>query len=211
MIYVFDLDGTLIDSKVRHYALMERLFKKNGILPTEFFPADYMQYKSEGNSGLNYLMNVMRLPKEIAQELNIQWINSIEKEELLCLDVLYGDSIETCNKCIENNIQIIIFTSRHNSIGTKRQLVNLGLEKYAYKTKIVDSYYQNKVDEIRTINQTEKIDLIIGDTEVDYCAAKTINCPFYMLNRGFRSKKYWDKMMVTSFEDLSKLPMEGLL
>ena len=49
--------------------------------------------------------------------------------------------------------------------------------------------------------------LMTGDTEIDLAAAKEAHCGFYMLNRGFRNKAYWDRQGITSYEDLGCLPV----
>ena len=207
MTYVFDLDGTLIDSKKRHYLLMAELLKKKNIVVSESFADDFLRYKADGKSGLNYLVNVIGLTKKESEEINQLWISNIEKDYWLNSDVLFYDAIETCEKCIENGIEIVFVTCRHNQSGTLHQLNALGLTKYAKEIFIIDPLKQDKNTTVKKITATTKIDLIVGDTEVDYKAALSIDCLYYILNRGFRSKKYWDKMNVLSYENLSELPI----
>ena len=47
--------------------------------------------------------------------------------------------------------------------------------------------------------------IVVGDTEMDHDAAMHNGMPYYILNRGFRSKEFWDKKNVASYDDLKIL------
>ena len=198
MTYVFDLDGTLIDSTERHWRLMESILAGHGIRCDNDFAADYMYYKSSGNSGKSYLTDVMCLDPDTAETIQKEWIESIEDEEWLMYDRLYDDALPTLNRLTGS---ILFLTIRENRDGLIKQLKDLGLDKYRLE---VLSHKDKKSDVLIKI-QGEV--LMTGDTEIDLAAAKEAHCGFYMLNRGFRNKAYWDRQGITSYEDLGCLPV----
>lgn len=196
MTFVFDLDGTIIDSSSRHHILMKELLSDNGISTASDFADEYMKFKADGNSGKRYLTSVMGLDEQTASSIQNEWIRRIEDESLLCFDELYPDALNTLNK-IEDNI--IFLTIRSNEEGLRNELKRLNIDNYPV---VVLSHGMNKADALRKIDG----DLtIVGDTEIDYQAALDVNADFYILNRGFRSKEYWDKRDVPSHDDLSEL------
>ena len=59
MTYIFDLDGTLIDSTKRHWLLMMHILRQYNVSVNDGFGLDFITYKSYGNSGYDYLTNVL--------------------------------------------------------------------------------------------------------------------------------------------------------
>ncbi len=55
MTFVFDLDGTLIDSTARHYILMRKILSDKGISVASGFDESYMKYKADGNLSLIHI------------------------------------------------------------------------------------------------------------------------------------------------------------
>lgn len=74
MTYVFDLDGTLIDSRERHWQLMKKLLRKHGVEAYDDFAESYMSYKADGHSGLDYLIDVMGIEQGLAKVVQQEWI-----------------------------------------------------------------------------------------------------------------------------------------
>ena len=193
MIYVFDLDGTLIDSSKRHWMLMKKLLNNFGVTVPNSFSTDYLSYKSDGHNGKQYLIQVMGINENIADRIHKQWVEHIEDDEWLELDCLYDDAISTLNK-IET--EILLLTIRNNRDGVLRETARLGLNRYNLKIIV---HGENKADVLKRLS--DKC-VMVGDTEVDYSAAIEASTEYYILNRGFRSRKYWQKKSVQSYDDL---------
>lgn len=196
MIYIFDLDGTLIDSKKRHWLLMKEILEKHNIKPLDSFPQSYMGYKADGNSGLAYLNEVMGLSLKVSCKIQREWIKQIENDEWLKYDMLYVDTIPTLNRLQGD---ILFLTIRENVSGLKSELNRLALNNFE---TIVLSHNEKKSNILKQLN---KDCIMIGDTEIDLHAANDFGCEYYILNRGFRSKKYWDAHGVKSYADLNLL------
>ena len=206
MIYFFDLDGTLIDSRERHYLLMKKLLIESDIKIPSQFDCEFMKYKADGYSGKMYLKNIMGLKNEQAEKLQNLWIRQIENEEWLRYDKLYNDSKKTLEKLHEKDVYFL--TSRTNEQGLQNQIKKLELDKYVKKCIVVnpkDSKYTKTTILKEYIIKHKDNCMMVGDTEIDYNAAVENNVQYYILNRGFRSKKFWDDMGILSYSDFSFL------
>lgn len=247
MIFIIDLDGTLINSSKRHYVLMEKLWRElpkeernkaeipnaeiskielpNQAMPEEnlqFPSAAYMKYKADGRSGRQFLMDELKLDEKAAAKIMKQWTEQIELPEMLCLDELYEDSLTFLEKIRTPENQIIYLTARQNKELVIKQLEELKLNDYANEVIVVDPSHakQQKTEEVRKLhkkyeddlkadrlcNDSKKTDpIIIGDTENEYELAKELELPAYILNRGFRSREYWQARSVKSYVSLSEI------
>ncbi len=197
MIYVFDLDGTIIDSSRRHWLLMEKLLGE-AKLADGWSPRRYMEFKGEGHSGKEYLRQIMRLDDRQADDIMKEWVEHIEDEEWLIYDDLFPDVNETLPQL---SSKIVLLTLRNNADGIKNELIRLNLDCY-------ETYVVNKANQKGTIlKELVEADrcAVIGDTEVDYEAGIAAGCDTYVLNRGFRSKNFWDRRGITSFGSLHSL------
>ena len=205
MIYIFDLDGTLIDSSGRHIELLKRILFKNNIRGSSYeFLNRYLDYKASGYNTVSFLEKILDLPYEQASVIAKEWIKHIEDEELLLGDVLYPDTIDVLEKIMEDNM-IFFVSCRRNKKYAVNECKRLGIDRYAKEIFIIDPEKgaNGKTDIFNYILQeygNEQI--IVGDTEVDYLAANRLNLKYYILNRGFRNKRFWDQKGVVSFSNL---------
>lgn len=206
MIFVLDLDGTLIDSSKRHYVLMEKLLKKYAEDIT-FNPGDYMEYKRMGNSGKQYLKEELGLTKEISDAISMEWVKSIEDEEYMDLDELYPDTVEFLDALKQKQYKIIFLSARHNRTNTLKQLEKFGIKEYADAIYVVspERATEEKLEVIMTYQESGKETIIVGDTENEYDTAYAAGINYFVLNRGFRSKEYWDARDVITLDDLKTL------
>jgi phosphoglycolate phosphatase-like HAD superfamily hydrolase len=200
----FDLDGTLLDSRLRHRIVIQRavsLFYDNTDDRMDF--NDYVNYKSSGKNTLQYLLDVHKLSLEKAKIISEKWKEMIENPEYLNVDILYDDSILTLSM-LEKEYDFILISARKEEKLLVQQLKNLNVYKYFMKIKCVSPY--NARNEKQELLKIEKnVIMSVGDTEIDYAASKTNNILFYPLNRGFRNKSYWDSLNILSFKNLSNI------
>ena len=197
MTFFIDLDGTIIDSFERHYLLLQQLLKKYEIEKC-INKKEYFKLKKNGINNYNYLINNLSIEKDLSILIQNEWIENIENEEWLKYDILFNDSLEFLDKIKDN--KIIFLTARKNKKNTLLEIDKLGIKSYASDIYIVnsDNPIENKTEIIKKYKNKynkEKI-VIIGDTEVEYYVAKSSNIVFYILNRGFRSKKYLSNICI---------------
>lgn len=197
---VFDFDGTLLNSSLRHSAVLKDCLSAYGYSFSR--EREYLQFKFDGLSTFKYLQ-MSGIPDDICKIVTHNWIEKIETKEYLSLDRLYDDSIAVLTECSKNSIELFLISSRSNEKNLLSQLSEMNLNSFFIKIFCVPTKHaMEKKAEIISIIEP---DLVVGDTEVDYGAAVQAKVPYYILNRGFRSKTYWDNLNVQSHESLYDL------
>ena len=143
------------------------------------------------------------------------------------LDELYEDSFVFLEKIRKPGNKIIYLTARQDRELVIEQLKKLKLHEYADQVIVVEpkNAKQQKTEEVRSLcekygsfkeQKENKVPLaelkesivIIGDTENEYELAKALELPVYILNRGFRSREYWQERNVKSYADLREIISE---
>lgn len=182
-IVAFDLDGTLLDSRNRHIAVMNEILSRKKIaIPLE----DLIDFKSNGNNNIDYLISKGLSATESAT-IQKEWIANIEKEDYLKLDTLYPDAKTILEQEGQHN-DLVLITARSNKENLLQQLKELGLSDVFVKIAVVsgDNISQKKAQEIRKCNAIR----FYGDTYSDKKAADEAGVKFVYHENGFHSKKY---------------------
>lgn len=198
MKYVIDLDGTLIDSTKRHYLLMDELLQG---ISNQFDAKYFMDYKADGHSGRHYLTDVLKLSGDVASDIMRKWQDNIEKDEWLELDTLYPDAIPFLKSLQENMHEICFLSARQNKDGLFRELEHLGLCDWTSEIYVVNPENASE-EKKRIVSSMEGLIYIVGDTENEWKLSHELSLPYLILNRGFRSKKYWDAHGIISWDTL---------
>lgn len=199
-----DLDGTLIDSSARHIFLLEMILSK---YPNIFDISDfgnYLLFKANGGSTKTYLIKC-GIPESTARQISKQWIQHIEDDALLLMDVIYPDALTFLQNRSAVQNKIVFVSARNNQNGLKSTLRRLDLLQYADKIHIVSqgNVAEKKAYAIRSM-ATQK-DIVVGDTETDWNCAKILGIQGFVLNRGFRSKSFWERLQIPSYENLDEI------
>lgn len=205
MIAVIDLDGTLIDSTKRHYVLMERLLEQRGLL-SGFDASAYMDYKADGHSGKSYLTNVLHLENSVATGVMTKWTAHIEDEELISLDELYEDAIPFLEYLKNDGIKIIFLTARQDAMLVRSELEHLCIADFADEIFVVSpsNGMAEKCKVCKELKMQDEI-FVVGDTENEEQLVSELGIDGFILNRGFRSRKFWDEKGVKTFESLLEI------
>lgn len=200
---VFDLDGTLIDSSQRHKLVFRDVLEKHGILISPLQQEEYMRYKSLGNSTMDYLIAVMHLPENQAKQLVEDWVLLIEDEQYLSSDQLYPDVLDILHKLSASH-NIMYLTARKNRDGVEQQLKQYGLSTISKQLSVVSpiNAKKEKKQVIERFGLIKADTIIIGDTYIEYAVADELGINCIILNRGFRSKEYWDELGILSYPSL---------
>lgn len=193
-----DLDGTLLDSTLRHKIVLDNVLKKYNI---NINTSDLIPFKQNGKSTSKYL-RYKNIPETLIEDIVTNWVLLIEDDKFLKYDTLYEDAIEFLNRNIENKLYII--TSRKNEKGVKNQVEAFNLHEYINKVFVVPSGISAHSKK-REIIIDENIEIFIGDTEVDFNATSNTNSAFIAINRGFRNKSFWDKKEIQSYNSLEEI------
>lgn len=196
-----DLDGTLIDSSIRHEVLLFDLLEQNGILMNEGTP--YLAYKRDGFSTQQYLTNCLKLDVVQSREIANKWMQHIEDESYLQYDKLYDDTVNFLSLLQKKGYTIYYITARKNKNGLVKALEKFEILEYAKELYVVSpkGAVEEKLNIIKRLMKSNK-DILIGDTEVESSVGRDLSINTFLLNRGFRSKAFWNSRDKISFGSL---------
>ena len=200
---VFDLDGTLLDSRGRHTTLLRDICLEQSLALTNEQLRAYLPCKLDGLNTIQYLVERCGVLPNLANYCSRLWVDKIETWAYLEKDVLYPDTKETL-AMLSSRFQLVLVTARQNEA-----LMLWQLEQHKIKSLFSEIFcvqpqqaWQDKVSVARNL---KNLTCWVGDTEVDEHAAESLSCSFFALNRGFRSHTFWKAKNVTAYSDLSML------
>lgn len=199
---IFDLDGTLIDSFHRHYVVLYNALKYFDVSDIGWLDEQVFRFcKRNGKSTELYLRGHSGLEDSDIESLIDYWKSHIEDIEILKYDCLFGDTWE-CLDILKNNHDLFFLSSRSIPENLEAEMRWLGIDKFVKESYIVSppQATEKKYDRLKNFDRRDAI--FVGDTEMDYDAANKSGIPFVALNRGFRSRAYWDSIKVKSYSNL---------
>ena len=199
---ILDLDGTLLNSKKRHELVLRDALKQYELEHLDI--SDYMCLKESGLSTKSYLIKVKNINKEKVELITNWWVEHIEDDYYLKNDIWYEDSREFVDFLHSNSYEIHILTSRKNKKSTTEMIKKFDRNNNIKLINIVNPL--KAIEEKKNyINNMNKEDVYIGDSEVDYYANKEKEINLYLLNRGFRNKDYWNKLNIKTYDSLKEI------
>lgn len=197
-----DLDGTLLDSSRRHAILLEKILSEKNI---DADVTNYIDYKNDGFSTKKYLTEFLGMSKDVSNDIATLWVQNIENDEFLVDDKLYEDTIEALEYFKSYVDKMYLVTARNNHKGVTDTLDRLGITKY-FDDIVVVSPANASYEKCNYIKaKMNENDILIGDTEVEYEISKVLGIKTYLLNRGFRSKAFWDDKGIKSYNSLNDI------
>lgn len=202
---ILDADGTLIDSTKRHGALLKSLTEKYRIR-AGWKEEAYLEEKRAGNTTLGYCVDKLGIAPETAEAICREWAGAIEGEDLLKLDRVYDDAWEFLTFAREYFSGTVLLTARQREELLLRELKELGLSDFFCRVVVV-SPFRAEAEKGAVLFHMAKTEpgIYIGDMETDYRAARTAGCASFILNRGFRSRKYLEGLGIPSSRDLTEV------
>lgn len=199
----FDLDGTLLDDKERHFRCYCDIVKKYG--------GNCIYIEEYWNDKRNKISREILLRKTGFQgsyeEYLKEWIERIEKKEYLLYETLkpYAESVLKTVRQYVN--KLVLVTMRRNKENLLWQLNELELKSMFDEIFIGDPIISQKKDLLSSGNGIfEGKKLIVGDTEADEQLALSISGDFLAVTSGLRDKKYLNgDYYMEDYVDLSNL------
>jgi len=179
---IFDLDGTLIDSRLRLYKLFQQL------VPTsELTYQDYWAFKQENVSNEDILIKEFRFDAAAIKRFVTDWMGNIEAPEFLALDKnLPGMHATLAELCEQANLYVC--TARQYSIPLLYQLERLRL-LYYFDEVMVTEQTRSKEELVRTLPSLASQDWMIGDTGKDIQVGQMLGIKTCAVLSGFLNEK----------------------
>ena len=179
---IFDLDGTLIDSRLRLYRLFQDMAPASKLTYE-----NYWAFKQDKVSNEAILAKELGLDAAAIERFVADWMERIEAPEFLALDKnLPGmhDALETLSK----QADLHVCTARQSRQPVLDQLERMGLLAY-FDSIMVTEQSRGKEDLIATLPSLGPQDWIIGDTGRDIQVGKALGIKTCAVLSGFRNRK----------------------
>ncbi|MES2654543.1 MAG: HAD hydrolase-like protein [Bacteroidota bacterium] len=179
---IFDLDGTLINSKPRLYNLFQLLVPESQLTFDE-----YWQLKKAKISHNQILKNRFNYSTEQLNLFNISWMNKIEDKSFLVFDIPFKGVSSMLNYLKETH-NLYLVTARQKEESVKDQMTVFGWQGF-FKKVLVTQQKQEKYDLILNNIEINPSDFIVGDTGKDIETGKSLGIKTIAVLSGFLSNE----------------------
>lgn len=187
-IIFLDLDGTLLDTSIRHYKLYRDILDKKGLttLPLKKF----WHMKRAGKKTRDILPE--SLSDEILASFEEEWIQKIEEKSYLQYDELFP-GIKDVLFHLNREFDLVLVTLRNNAENLHWELSRLDLDGYFKSIIRGKGPKKNLVESYLADNYKGEVCLIVGDTEEDIKTGIELDMPTISVTCGIRSKKFLEE------------------
>lgn len=179
---IFDLDGTLINSRQRLFELFRQL-----IPSCQFSYDQYWRLKQ------NRITNEMILADQFGYDndeiglFNSQWLSLIETREFLELDENFPGIHATLLR-LKERANLIVCTARQHRTLALEQLENLGLLGFLDFVLVTQKLHTKEYLIRNQLPNLDSCDWLIGDTGADIRTGKALNIRTCAVSSGFLSR-----------------------
>lgn len=195
-----DVDGTLLDSSARHERLLRDLFREEELTWPRNVP-DYLTYKADGHSTREWL-EMAGVKRLTAEKIAGGWQARIERPDYLALDRPYPDAIPFLQALRALPARVILLSARQDEAALQATLRRWDLLPLTDGLVVVPPRGAAAAKGRVLCSQAAPGDVMVGDTEADLAAARQAKIPCQLLDRGFRSRRYWQQHGERSWKDL---------
>ncbi|EDN71225.1 Haloacid dehalogenase-like hydrolase [Beggiatoa sp. PS] len=189
-VIILDLDGPLLDGRFRHYQCYKDILEKRGYTP---MPREKYWEMKRNRQDRKQLLAVTGA-EAIYDCFLTEWLDRIESMEMLALDKIQPSAITKLQEWRNSGILILLATMRQHPKRLHKQLHDLGIKSFMDQIVVCD-YRKGGIGKALAVKDvvpdlSPKCSLWVGDTEVDFKAAKFLGCPVWLIYQGIRSKAY---------------------
>ncbi len=195
-----DLDGTIIDSKMRLFLLF------NSLVPNSKYSYDeYWNLKQNKISHKEILKNHFDYSENQYITFLEKWMNEIEKDNWLQFDKPIKGAIETLTSLSKKN-SLFLVTARQSKSLLIRQLKALGLFDI-FKMILVTEQKIDKYELIIGNVEVSNNDWIVGDTGKDIETGKKLGINTIGVLSGFMNRnrllEYFPNFIINDINELN--------
>ena len=179
----FDLDGTLIDSKLRMYSLFQELVPQSKLT----FDS-YWDYKQNRFTHAMLLSEVFKLDKVTIQLFEIKWMKLIETDAYLKFDQPFQGVTEHLVTLQQKGMELYLVTARQFKAKALTQLALFGWQTIFRDILVTEQKYE-KEELMKPYLSSNKDNWIIGDTGMDIRTGKNLGINTVAVLSGFQKKE----------------------
>jgi len=179
---IYDLDGTLIDSRLRLYRLFQELVPQSNLTYER-----YWAFKQNKVSNQAILATEFAFDAAAIESFVTGWMDRIEAPEFLSLDKSLPRMHQTL-KNLRKQAKLHVCTARLAKQPVYYQLERLGLLPY-FDSIMVTEQSRGKEELIVMVPDLEPRDWIIGDTGKDIQVGKLLGLRTCAVLTGFLNEK----------------------
>lgn len=178
---IFDLDGTLIDARLRLYTLFQELVPE-----CELGFEAYWDLKRANVSNEDILQRRLGFGSGRLREFRWQWMALIESPTLLALDTLIP-GVSSALPTFARVATLYVCTNRQRPKAATDQLDQLGILDY-FKAVMVTSQLQTKRELIAEIPGLDSRDWFLSDSGVDIRVGNSLGMKTCAVLSGFSNE-----------------------
>jgi phosphoglycolate phosphatase len=186
----FDLDGTIIDSRLRLYRLFCDITSQ-----TILSFGEYWNLKRSMIDHEKMLTDYFHYTKEEYLVFEKKWLSLIESDSYLNFDKPFDFTVDVLQTLKSRNHKLYVITARQSKAKALKQLDNLGLANF-FEDVFVTEAKKTKAELIQASGlQLSAEDIFVGDTGMDIKTAKTLNVLSVAVLSGFRNREILSKYL----------------
>lgn len=179
---VLDLDGTLIDSKLRLYALFQRLTQTSNLSYSEYWALKQDKVSNQAILARNCGFDEFQI-----QQFMEEWMVLIEAPEFIEFDSNFP-LIHNTLSLLKDHAELYVCTARQHRHIALEQLDRLKLLPY-FREVLVTEQRATKEELIELhVPKRSKQDWIVGDTGKDIVCGKALGMKTCAVLSGFLSR-----------------------
>lgn len=185
---ILDLDGPILDGKLRHYNSYSAILREHGFDP---MPMDQYWEMKRDHCDLYEQLKVSNADGLQDQFMKL-WLERIESRKYLRMDRLQPGATEKLRRWRGQGIRLVLATMRNNSKNLRWQLRSFRISDLFDQVVVVGGHDGSKKAEAvrQQVEPSSSNTIWIGDTEADIDAARQIGVRVIAVASGLRSEEY---------------------
>jgi phosphoglycolate phosphatase len=198
---IFDLDGTLLDVRRRHFAVYSHVLRELGQPPIP--EAEYWRRRRDGEGTLSVVSD---LPGDIVSRFRAAWLDRIESRHYLALDRPYAEVRGVLTE-LRRDHRLVLVTLRRDAVALAWQLSEMRLMSFFKEVVSPLHYTPSRKSELLPCWYPIGETWVIGDSEADIELAGDLGAKCICLSHGVRSPDFLRERGATLIApSLSELP-----